>query len=70
MTFDLIIKHGTVVDGTGAAPFVADVAVTGDRVMAIGTDLGEAARIVDARDCYVAPGFVDIHTLRRTSDLG
>mgnify|MGYP000137711202 FL=1 len=62
MTFDLIIKHGTVVDGTGAAPFVADVAVTGDRVMAIGTDLGEAARIVDARDCYVAPGFVDIHT--------
>ncbi|HBQ02561.1 MAG TPA: amidohydrolase [Halieaceae bacterium] len=62
MTFDLIIKHGTVVDGTGAAPFVADVAVTGDRVMAIGTDLGEASRIVDARDCYVAPGFVDIHT--------
>ena len=62
MTFDLIIKHGTIVDGTGAAPFVADVAVTGDRVMAIGTDLGEASRIVDARDCYVAPGFVDIHT--------
>ena len=62
MAYDLIIRGGTVVDGTGCEPYVADVAITGDTVVAVGTDLGEAQKVYDASGCYVAPGFVDIHT--------
>ena len=62
MSFDLLIKGGTVVDGTGCEPYIADVAIVGDKVVAIGTDLGEAEKVYDADGCYVAPGFVDIHT--------
>ena len=62
MSYDLIIRGGTVVDGTGCDPYIADLAVTGDRVVAVGTDLGEAQTVYDASGCYVAPGFVDIHT--------
>jgi N-acyl-D-aspartate/D-glutamate deacylase len=60
--YDLIIRNGTIVDGTGGEPFVADVAITGDRIAAIGTDLGEADREIDATGRLVTPGFVDIHT--------
>lgn len=62
MSFDILIKGGTVVDGTGCEPYVADVAIIGDKIVAVGTDLGEAKTIHDANGCYVAPGFVDIHT--------
>ena len=62
MTYDLIIRGGTVVDGTGGEPYVADVAIVGDKVVAVGTDLGDAKKVYDADGCYVAPGFVDIHT--------
>ena len=62
MSFDLLIKGGTVVDGTGCEPYVADVAISGDKVVAVGTDLGDAEKVYDADGCYVAPGFVDIHT--------
>ena len=41
MAYDLIIRGGMVVDGTGCEPYIADVAVTADRVVAVGTDLGE-----------------------------
>jgi N-acyl-D-aspartate/D-glutamate deacylase len=60
----LLIRGGTVVDGTGAAPVVADVAVEGDRVVAIGRDLpaGPGTRTIDARGLVVAPGFIDAHT--------
>ncbi|SFP18566.1 N-acyl-D-amino-acid deacylase [Actinomadura madurae] len=60
---DLLIAGGKVVDGTGAAPRRADVAVAGGRVEAIG-DLAErpAARTVDASGHVVSPGFVDVHT--------
>ena len=39
MSFDVLIKGGTVVDGTGCTPYVADVAIAGDKVVAVGTDL-------------------------------
>lgn len=60
---DLLIVGGTVVDGTGAAPRRADVAVAGGRVEAIGDLAGRpAARTVDASGHVVSPGFVDVHT--------
>ncbi|NUU23459.1 MAG: amidohydrolase family protein, partial [Streptomycetaceae bacterium] len=61
MTADLVITGGTVVDGTGAAPFRADVAVTDGRITAIGADLAGRTTL-DATGHVVAPGFIDIHT--------
>jgi N-acyl-D-aspartate/D-glutamate deacylase len=60
--FDVVIRSGSVVDGTGAPGRRADVAIVGDRVVAIGPDLGEAARTIDATGKVVCPGFVDVHT--------
>lgn len=61
--FDLIIRNGTVIDGTGAPRTRADIAVRGDRIAAIG-DLAEAsaATEIDAAGRIVAPGFIDVHT--------
>ena len=62
MAWSLLIKGGTVVDGSGAPSVAADVAVEGDRIAAIGSRLnGEAARVIDAKGLMVAPGFIDIH---------
>ena len=60
--FDVIIRGGDVVDGTGA-PRRADIGITGERIAAIG-DLAaaEAAHVIDATGRVVAPGFVDVHT--------
>ena len=59
----LIIRNGTIVDGTGAEPVEADLALAGDRIVGIG-DFGaqSAAEEIDARGKLVTPGFVDIHT--------
>ena len=59
---DLVIRGGTVVDGTGCEPFVADVAVDGNRITAVGSDLGPGRTELDAKGSYITPGFVDIHT--------
>ncbi len=59
---DTLITGGLVVDGTGAAPFEADVAIAGGRIVAIGKNLGGATHTIDARGCIVTPGFVDIHS--------
>ncbi len=60
---DLIIRGGTVVDGTGAAPRTADVAVDDGRITEVGILRGaQARRTVDADGLVVTPGFVDIHT--------
>jgi len=59
---DLVVKGGTVVDGTGAPPRTADVAVTGGRVTEVGKVDGGAHRVIDADGALVTPGFVDIHT--------
>jgi N-acyl-D-aspartate/D-glutamate deacylase len=61
MTADLVIKGGTVVDGTGAPGVRADVAIDDGRVVAIGAGL-DGERTLDAGDHFVAPGFIDIHT--------
>src|SRR5918993_3104067 len=62
MAHDLVIRNGTVVDGTGSAPRRADVAIDGDRVVAAGTVDGSGRREIDADGRLVTPGFVDIHT--------
>src|SRR5438270_13525744 len=62
MPHDLVIKGGTVVDGTGAPPRRADVAVDGDRVTDVGHDVGSSRRRIDANGAVVTPGFVDVHT--------
>ncbi len=59
---DLVIRGGTVVDGTGAEKRTADVAIDGDRIVAVGPDLGEGRREIDATGLLVTPGWVDIHT--------
>src|SRR3954454_13339676 len=63
MDADLIIRNGTVVDGTGAPSRQADVAIAGDRIVAVGEgiDAGGADEI-DAEGRLVTPGFVDVHT--------
>jgi N-acyl-D-aspartate/D-glutamate deacylase len=58
----LVIRGGTVVDGTGAAPFEADVGVAGDRIAAVGRIAPGRAEEIDARGLLVTPGFVDPHT--------
>ncbi|MCL4761021.1 MAG: amidohydrolase family protein [Burkholderiales bacterium] len=62
MAHDLLIRNGTVVDGTGAPARRCDVAIRDGRIAALGGDLGEAAEVIDAAGRVVAPGFVDIHT--------
>ncbi|WP_157215642.1 N-acyl-D-amino-acid deacylase family protein [Flavisphingomonas formosensis] len=58
-----LIKGGTVVDGTGAAPFQADVRVANGVIAQIGADLeaGRRERVIDASGCYVTPGFIETH---------
>jgi N-acyl-D-amino-acid deacylase len=61
--FDLKITGGTIVDGTGRARFVGDVAITDGVIVAVGERVdGDATEVIDATGCVVAPGFVDIHT--------
>ncbi|WP_067813614.1 N-acyl-D-amino-acid deacylase family protein [Actinomadura kijaniata] len=58
---DLVFKGARVVDGTGAAPFTADVAVTNGKITEVGT-ASTARRVIDADGALLTPGFVDIHT--------
>jgi len=62
MAFDLLIKNGTIVDGTGADRFHGDIAVTDGKIIEVGKVSGSASRTIDASDLIVAPGFVDPHT--------
>ncbi len=60
--YDLVIRNGLVIDGSGAERFEADVAVSGGRIAAIGKVSDAGAEEIDARGKLVTPGFVDIHT--------
>lgn len=61
--FDLLLRHGTLIDGTGAARRHADVGIRGARVAAVGDLSGQrGAAEIDAIGCIVAPGFIDSHT--------
>jgi len=62
VAFDVIIRNGLVVDGTGAPARRADVAIAQGKIRAIGETSGSARETIDASDCVVAPGFVDPHT--------
>ena len=59
---DLVIRGGTVIDGTGAAPMEADVAIHDGKIVAVGVVTGRGAEEIGARGKLVTPGFVDIHT--------
>ena len=60
--YDLIIRGGRIVDGTGAAGFTGDVAVKDGLIVAVGAVSGTADEVIEAAGKIVAPGFVDIHT--------
>jgi N-acyl-D-aspartate/D-glutamate deacylase len=64
MTWDLVIRGGIVVDGTGLSRRRADVAVKDDRIAAVGhvQDAKDADRVIDAEGMIVAPGIIDLHT--------
>ena len=61
-TLTLVIRGGLVVDGTGSAPFEADVGISGSRIVAVGRVAGRGVEEIDARGLLVTPGFVDPHT--------
>ncbi len=60
--YDLVIRGGTVVDGSGQPRYRADVGVVGDTIAGIGHLSGTGRREIDAEGCFVTPGFVDVHT--------
>jgi N-acyl-D-aspartate/D-glutamate deacylase len=60
--YDLVIRGGTIVDGSGAAPFLGDVGIVGDLITAVGTIEDKGAQEIDAHGLIVTPGFVDVHT--------
>ena len=59
---DLLIKNGTVVDGSGEDRFIGDVSIKDGVITGVGSNLGQASRIIDADGLLVTPGFVDVHT--------
>ena len=62
MAYDLIIKDGTIIDGSGLPGFHGDVAVSGGRIVEVGRVNGDAPRVIDADGLVVAPGIIDNHT--------
>ena len=59
--YDRIIRNGTIYDGTLAKPRIADIGIRGDRIAAVGSNLGKAVNIIDATGLIVTPGFIDVH---------
>jgi N-acyl-D-aspartate/D-glutamate deacylase len=59
---DIVIRGGTIIDGTGRAPFTGDVAIAGSRLVGVGGNQGPGRREIDADGLLVTPGWVDVHT--------
>lgn len=59
--YGTIIRNGTVYDGTLAEPIKADVGIVGDRIVAVGNLTGSTCKVIDAQNCIVTPGFIDVH---------
>lgn len=70
-SFDVVIKGGTVFDGTGKPGFKADVGISADTVKAVASEIstGQARKVIDAEGLSVCPGFIDIHTHSDSSIL-
>ncbi|MDG2070478.1 MAG: amidohydrolase family protein [Pseudomonadales bacterium] len=62
MTYDIVIRGGSIVDGTGSEPVQGDVAIKDGVIVAVGTFAGEGTKEIDATGQMVTPGFIDIHT--------
>ncbi|RLF22699.1 MAG: hypothetical protein DRM97_05480 [Thermoprotei archaeon] len=60
--YDIIVKNGIIVDGTGRKPFKGSIAIKENRIICIGEIKGDAEIVIDARGLIVAPGFIDIHS--------
>ncbi len=60
--YDILIRHGKIVDGSGNPWFQGDVAIKDDRIVAVGRVTGEARRVIEANGLVVAPGFIDAHS--------
>jgi len=59
---DIVIRNGTIIDGTGAPSYVGDIAIRGDQIAQVGGEIGPGKREIDANGKLVTPGFVDVHT--------
>ena len=62
MSYDVVIRNGTIVDGLGGEPFVGDIAVSDGVIAEVGRIEDTATREIDATGLLVTPGFVDLHT--------
>jgi N-acyl-D-amino-acid deacylase len=71
MDFDVLVRGGDVVDGSGSPPARLDVGIAGGRVAAVAPLRGAgAAQVIDARGLAVAPGFIDVHVHSELARLG
>lgn len=60
--YDIVVKGGTVYDGTDSKPRIMDIGITGDRIVALGDLTGLGLKTIDAKGSIVTPGFIDVHT--------
>ena len=60
--FDIIIRGGIVIDGTGKDSYKADIAIIGDKIVEVGSIKGESKKEINAHNLIITPGFIDIHT--------